>query len=189
MGMLKGKVAVVVGGGGIGGASARRLAAAGGRPAIGDLDAGNAAAIAAQITKAGGDAQGSLRYRRGGFRRGARAGRRRPLRRAGSHARQCRGCAIAQDSNAVDVDLGVFERTLAANLRGHLLCTRQAIPQMLSRGGGALVYTSSNSAFIGESERPCYAMAKAGINALMRHVASRWANRAFAPTPLPPVSC
>lgn len=45
---------------------------------------------------------------------------------------------------------------------------------MLSRGGGALVYTTSNSAFIGEPERPCYAMAKAGINALMRHVASRW---------------
>ena len=58
MGMLKGKVAVVVGGGGIGGASARRLAAAGARVVIGDLDAGNAAAIAAQITKAGGDAQG-----------------------------------------------------------------------------------------------------------------------------------
>jgi NAD(P)-dependent dehydrogenase (short-subunit alcohol dehydrogenase family) len=45
---------------------------------------------------------------------------------------------------------------------------------MLERGGGAIVYTSSGAAFIGEAERPSYAMAKAGIHALMRHVASRW---------------
>lgn len=176
MGMLKGKVAVVVGGGGIGGASARRLAAAGARVVIGDLDAGNAAAIAAQITKAGGDAQG-LRCDIAEEASVAALVQAAVARYGGldlMHVNAADLRVIAQDSNAVDVDLGVFERTLAVNLRGHLLCTRQAIPQMLSRGGGALVYTSSNSAFIGESERPCYAMAKAGINALMRHVASRW---------------
>ena len=176
MGMLKGKVAVVVGGGGIGGASARRLAAAGARVVIGDLDAGNAAAIAAQITKAGGDAQG-LRCDIAEEASVAALVQAAVARCGGldlMHVNAADLRVIAQDSNAVDVDLGVFERTLAVNLRGHLLCTRQAIPQMLSRGGGALVYTSSNSAFIGESERPCYAMAKAGINALMRHVASRW---------------
>ena len=176
MGMLKGKVAVVVGGGGIGGASARRLAAAGARVVIGDLDAGNAAAIAAQITKAGGDAQG-LRCDIAEEASVAALVQAAVARCGGldlMHVNAADLRVIAQDSNAVDVDLGVFERTIAVNLRGHLLCTRHAIPQMLSRGGGALVYTSSNSAFIGESERPCYAMAKAGINALMRHVASRW---------------
>lgn len=48
---------------------------------------------------------------------------------------------------------------------------------MLARGGGALVYTSSAAAFIGEPERPSYAMAKSGINALMRHVASKWGKK------------
>lgn len=179
MGTLSGKVAIVAGGGGIGGATARRLAAAGARVVIGDLDAGNAAAIAAQITAAGGAAQGldcdiaeeasvaalvqAAVTRYGGL----------DL----MHVNAADLHVIADDSNAVDVDLGVFERTMAVNLRGHLLCTRHAIPQMLRRGGGALVYTTSNSAFIGEPVRPCYAMAKAGINALMRHVASRWGRK------------
>jgi NAD(P)-dependent dehydrogenase (short-subunit alcohol dehydrogenase family) len=60
------------------------------------------------------------------------------------------------------------------DLRGHLLCTRRAIPLLLARGGGAIVHTSSAAAFMGEPARPSYAMAKAGINALVRHVASRW---------------
>jgi NAD(P)-dependent dehydrogenase (short-subunit alcohol dehydrogenase family) len=45
---------------------------------------------------------------------------------------------------------------------------------MLRRGGGAIVNTSSAAAFKGEPARPAYAAAKAGINALTRHVASRW---------------
>lgn len=176
MGKLSGKVAVVAGGGGIGGATARRLAAAGAAVVVGDLDAGNAGAIAREITASGGQAAGlgcdisdeasvaalvdAAVSRFGGLDR--------------MHVNAADLQVIFQDSNAVDVALEVFDRTIAVNLRGHLLCTRLAIPQMLRRGGGAIVYTTSGAAFIGEPERPCYAMAKAGINALMRHVASRW---------------
>lgn len=81
---------------------------------------------------------------------------------------------IFQDSDALSVDLAVFDRTIAVNLRGHLLCTRAAIPHLLEAGGGAMLYTSSGSADAGEPERPCYAMSKSGLHALMRHVASRW---------------
>ena len=48
---------------------------------------------------------------------------------------------------------------------------------LLSGGEGAIVYTSSGAAHAGESTRPAYAAAKAGINALMRHVASRWGKK------------
>lgn len=82
--------------------------------------------------------------------------------------------AIFADSNALDVDLAVFDRTLDVNLRGHLLCTKAALPHLLAGGGGALLYTSSDAAAAGEPERPSYAASKAGLNALMRHVASRW---------------
>ncbi|MBA4089457.1 MAG: oxidoreductase [Sphingobium sp.] len=81
---------------------------------------------------------------------------------------------IFQDSNALDVDLAVFDRTIAVNLRGHLLCTRAVLPHLLASQAGAIVYTSSGSARGGEPERPCYAMSKGGLEALMRHVASRW---------------
>lgn len=173
---FNGKVAIVAGGGGIGGATARRLAANGVAVAIGDLDGANAEAIASAIVAEGGRAFGqgcdisseaevnvlvdaaAVRY--GGVDM--------------MHVNAADLQVIFRDSNAVDVDLDVFDRTLAVNLRGHLLCTRAAIPRMLERGGGAIVYTSSGAAFIGEAERPCYAMAKAGIHALMRHVVSRW---------------
>ena len=68
----------------------------------------------------------------------------------------------------------MFDRTIAVNLRGHFLCTRLAIPHLSARGGGAIVYTASAAAYIGEPERPSYAIAKSGITALARHVASRW---------------
>ena len=81
---------------------------------------------------------------------------------------------IMQDSDAVGVDLGVFDRTIEVNLRGFLLCTRHSIPAMLERGDGVIVYTSSAASYVGEPERPSYAVSKSGINALMRHVSTRW---------------
>ena len=81
---------------------------------------------------------------------------------------------FGRDSDAVDIPLEVFDRTIKVNLRGHLLSARHAIPEMLKRGGGALVFTSSGAAFAGEPTRSAYAMAKSGINALVRHIASRW---------------
>jgi NAD(P)-dependent dehydrogenase (short-subunit alcohol dehydrogenase family) len=81
---------------------------------------------------------------------------------------------IGRDSNVVDVPLEVVSRTFAVTAGGYLSCARHAIPAMLERGGGALVFTSSATAFAGEAERPVYAMAKNAIGALVRHIASRW---------------
>ncbi len=81
---------------------------------------------------------------------------------------------VGRDSDVETVPLDVFDTTIAVNLRGHVLCTRLAIPHLTARGGGAIVYTASAAAFIGEPVRPSYAIAKSGITALARHVASRW---------------
>jgi hypothetical protein len=67
------------------------------------------------------------------------------------------------------------------NQRGYLLCTRHALPHLIA-ARGAIVYTSSAAAFIGEPARVAYGMSKAAVNALMRHVASRWGKQACAPT-------
>ncbi len=53
---------------------------------------------------------------------------------------------ILEDTDVETVSLDVFDRTLAVNLRGHVLCTRHAIPCLLARGGGAIVYTTSAAA-------------------------------------------
>ena len=81
---------------------------------------------------------------------------------------------VPQDGDALEVSLAVFDRTIQVGLRGHLLCTRHALPQMLKRGGGAIVYTTSGAAFMGEPTRVSYGIAKAGLLALTRHVARRW---------------
>jgi NAD(P)-dependent dehydrogenase (short-subunit alcohol dehydrogenase family) len=176
---LTDKVAVVAGGGsGIGAATARRLAAEGAAVVVGDLVGDNAEAVAAEVRDAGGRAVaaqfdiavdeevaalvGVATAEFGG------------LDHMHANAADLSPGTIGRDSDALTVPLEVFDRTLQVNLRGHLLCTRHALEPMLERGGGAIVYTSSAAGHIGEPERPSYAAAKAGINSLARHVASKW---------------
>jgi NAD(P)-dependent dehydrogenase (short-subunit alcohol dehydrogenase family) len=173
------KVAVVAGGaGGIGTASSLRLAEEGVAVVVGDLDGDAARAVATQINDSGGRAvdvafdiadEDSVSALIGVALEAY----------GGLDLVHCNAAAldpdtIGRDTDAETVPLEVFDRTIAVNLRGHLLCTRLAIPHLRERGGGAVVYTASAAAYIGEPERPSYAIAKSGITALARHVASRW---------------
>jgi len=174
---LTGKVFVVAGGGsGIGEATAQTLARHGARVIVGDHRPGPAHAVARRITASGCEASAqafditdetSVRALIASAvdRYGALDG---------IHINAADLDAVMHDSDAVDVPLEIYDRTLAVNLRGHLLCTRHAVPALLARGGGAIVYTSSGAAFMGESSRVAYAIAKSGLHALLRHVASRW---------------
>jgi len=176
---LTDKVVVIAGGGsGIGAATAVRLGEEGARVVVGDLAADNAEAVAAGIRATGGQAvaapfdisidesvaalMATAVAEFGG------------LDLLHANAADMTEAAILSDTDAVDVELGVFDRTIAVNLRGFLLCTRHAIPLMLERGSGAIVYTSSATAHVGEPQRPSYGISKSGINALMRHVSARW---------------
>ncbi|MBK6287052.1 MAG: SDR family oxidoreductase [Gammaproteobacteria bacterium] len=174
---LKGKAIIVIGSGsGIGAATARRLAEEDARVCVADINIEGAETVAAGVVADGGDAfslyidladEGSVQAavgaaieRLGGL--------------DGVHINAADLHVIMSDSDALSVDLEVFDRTLAINLRGHLLCTRAVLPHLLARGGGAIVYTSSGAADSAEPVRPSYAASKSGLNALMRHVASRW---------------
>lgn len=81
---------------------------------------------------------------------------------------------VAHDTDAITVSEEILDRTLDVNLKGMLRATRHAVPRLLERGGGAMIYTSSGAAIQGLPVMPCYAMAKSGLHALVRHVASRW---------------
>lgn len=179
---FEGRVVVVAGAGsGIGAASARRLADEGAQVIVGDLDHGTAQQVADEIVKSGGQATavqydqadeaavealiGSAVEVYGGL--------------DGLHANAADMGALGYDTNAVDVDLEIFQRTLDVGLKGYLLLTRHAVPEMLKRGGGSIVYTSSGAAFVGERERVSYAIAKSGVNALMRHTAAKWGKKSI----------
>ena len=63
---------------------------------------------------------------------------------------------------------------MRVNTRGFVICAKYAIPAMIERGGGSIVFTSSADAYNGASTRVSYAMSKAAELALMRHIARRY---------------
>jgi NAD(P)-dependent dehydrogenase (short-subunit alcohol dehydrogenase family) len=176
---LQGKAILVAGGaGGIGTATSIRLGAEGASVAVADLNAPAAEAVAARINDDGGRAV-SLAVDIGDEESVASAVRAAVDAFGGLDAVHVNAAdlspeTVMRDSNVVDIELDVFDRTIRTGLRGHLLCARHALPELAKREGGALVFTSSAASFVGEPERPAYAMAKSGINALVRHIASRW---------------
>ncbi|WP_344592502.1 SDR family NAD(P)-dependent oxidoreductase [Actinomadura vinacea] len=186
---LRGKVVVVAGAAtGLGAASARRLAAEGAKVVVADVNRAGAEQTAAAIVEAEGEAV-AMRFdiSDDDAVQGLIASTVRTYGRLDAvHINAGDMSAVSKDTDVVDIDLEVWDRTIAVNLRGHMLVTRHAVPRLLDGGGGAIVYTSSIASFAGEPKRPAYAVTKAGINALARHVASRWGKdgvRANAITP------
>lgn len=176
---LAGKGAIVAGAStGIGRAAALRLAGEGARVLVGS-PAGERALIDSlvdEIRHAGGEAYGAdfdatddasiaALVEEGAVRLGTIDA---------VHANFADLQIIFQDSDAMSVSDEVLERTLDVNLKGMMRITRHAIPRLLEDGGGAMIYTSSTASIVGEATRPCYAIAKSGLNALVRHCASRW---------------
>jgi NAD(P)-dependent dehydrogenase (short-subunit alcohol dehydrogenase family) len=78
------------------------------------------------------------------------------------------------DVDVLTCDLAAYDETMRVNARGYLVCTRAALPAILERGGGSIVYTSSTSAYVAETSRVAYGMGKLAGHALMRHVAARF---------------
>ncbi|TYB71095.1 SDR family oxidoreductase [Nonomuraea sp. PA05] len=176
---LNGKRIVVAGGAtGIGAATAERLAEEGCRVLIGDLNLAGAEATAGRITAAGGTAVAAA------FDLADEESVKALFERAAAELGGVDGLfnvgadlspdTIGRDADLSGMDVAVWRRTLEVDLIGYAHTCRTVIPYLLESGGGAIVNTSSSAAFVGEPLRPAYAAAKAGVNALTRHVASRW---------------
>ena len=191
---LKDRVVLVVGGaGGLGTASCVRLGEEGAKVVVADLNEAAAAAVVSQIREAGGTAEStSVDLRDEASIKAAVDLTVESF--GGLDALHANGAdtspeTVGQDTDIESVPLEVFDRTIAANLRGHLLCARIAIPRLLERGGGALIFTSSAAAFVGEPERPSYAISKSGLGGLVRHIASRWGKLGIRANAVAPGVC
>jgi NAD(P)-dependent dehydrogenase (short-subunit alcohol dehydrogenase family) len=174
--MLVGKVILVAGAGGIGSGLARRYAAEGARVVLGDLNLDAAREVIGEIQREKGDATAvhldgadeksvstaieACRSTYGGL--------------DGLHA----NFAYLGDNNPelgiLELPLEVFDETQRVNARGFYLCTKAALPLIIERGGGSIVYTSSAAGNAKTPASVAYAMSKAAGQALMRHVATRF---------------
>jgi NAD(P)-dependent dehydrogenase (short-subunit alcohol dehydrogenase family) len=176
MRQLDDKVVLLSGGASdIGRATALRLAEEGASVVIGDVATDRAEEVAREVVEAGGRAVAArcdVRHEES-----VRAFIERALAEFGgidcvdhnaswSHPRL--------DTDAGEIDLGVWTRVLETNTRGALLLARHAIPHMTARGGGSIVNISSGTSTIGESTRVAYGVSKAALNQLTRHLATRY---------------
>jgi NAD(P)-dependent dehydrogenase (short-subunit alcohol dehydrogenase family) len=173
---LKGKVIVVAGAGEIGSALAKRYASEGARVLVGDINETAARRVADEIASRGGEGlgvalDGADEASVGAF-----------FERAvvefggidGVHINFATFADGAGGEDILSLPLATYDEVMRINARGFVLCTRAAVPALLKRGGGSIVYTSSAAAHDGSSVRGAYAMSKAAVNALMRHVARRF---------------
>jgi NAD(P)-dependent dehydrogenase (short-subunit alcohol dehydrogenase family) len=176
---LKGKRIIIAGGAsGIGAATAERLAAEGAQIVVGDINTDGAKTTASRIADAGGTALAVE------FDLGDPASVRALIDTSVTEfggidglfnvAADVSAEVLGRDGDLLDMDPSVWRRTFEVNLTGYAHTARAVLPLMLEQGGGAIVNTSSMSAHVGDRERAAYQSSKAGINALTRHIASRW---------------
>ncbi len=181
-GKLDGKVAIVTGAAsGIGRASARALAAAGAAVVVADRNAAGAELVAKEIAAAGGRA--AARVVDVAEEASIAAMIEAAVAAFGgldvlhNNAAESDPGQMGRDLAVAELDAAVFDRALAVNLRGPLLGCKHAIPQLLARGGGAIVNTSSVSGLVGDLSRTAYGISKAGLDALTRYVATQYGKR------------
>lgn len=172
---LSGKVGIVAGGGrGIGAATAKRLANEGAAVVIGDLMGDWAREVADAIKASGGkaiglDLDGTSAESQAAIVAAAKS-------EFGGldfyHSNLAGG--TEGDIDALNCPVEVLEKSFAINTKSHFLATQAALPAIIERGGGAMIYTSSGAASGGAPWQVAYPMTKNAIHALARHVASKY---------------
>ena len=179
MGRLDGKVAIVTGAAsGIGQATARRLTEEGAAVVVADINGDGARAAVEELERAGAKA---LAYEVDvSEEEGVRGMVRAAVEAFGgldvlhNNAADLSEGTIGRDLAIVEMDVAVWDQTMAVNLRGPMLGCKHAIPAMLERGGGSIVNTSSGAALAAEPIRAAYAASKGGIVSLTRSVATMY---------------
>lgn len=175
---LQGRVGIVAGGGrGIGAATARRLADEGVAVVIGDIVQEWAVDTAADIVAAGGKAigvhlDGTLATSQSAIVAAA-------VDHFGGldfyHSNLAGG--TEGDIDALNCSEDVLDRSFTINSKSHFLATQAALPVMIERGQGVMIYTSSGAAISGNPLQVAYPMTKAAIHALVRHVARKFGKK------------
>ncbi|HEY6421146.1 MAG TPA: glucose 1-dehydrogenase [Candidatus Binataceae bacterium] len=165
---LEGKVALITGAGsGMGRVAALLFAREGARLAAVDVNGESAAETARMIKAEGGDAI-SMR---------ADVSRAKDAEAmVAETVKKFGGLDIIYNNAGIEGDSGflaqlseeAFDRVISINLRGVWLGMKYALPEMIKRGGGAVVNTASIAGMVAVKGAAAYCAAKAGVIALTR---------------------
>lgn len=180
MGKLNNRTAVVTGAAsGIGYASALALAREGARLVIADINVDGASRVAREIVQQGGSAVAVEVDM--ACKESIEEMAQRSIEHFGSLDILVNNAAntavVARDLDLLEVDLEIWEQTMAVNLRGVMLACKAALPHMLTAGGGVIINTSSASSLAGDLALTAYGVSKAGVNALTQYIATQYGKR------------
>ncbi len=79
---------------------------------------------------------------------------------------------FGRDKSALEMDLDVWDQIMAINLKSMVHTSRNIVPHMRKRGGGAMVHFSSTQCLRGDSApQDAYQAAKAGVVAFSKSLA------------------
>lgn len=179
---LEGKVAIVTGGaGGIGSASVKTLAEHGAKVAIVELELSRAETVSAAVNRAGGTA---IAIEADVAEEGSVAD-------MITHVKESFGTIDILYNNAAalgfdmqkndgavaDMPIETWDKAMAVNLRGPMLCAKHVIPVMLSQNSGNIINASSGMGFQGEVTRSAYAASKAAVAMLTKSIAAQYGHQ------------
>lgn len=179
MNRLTGKTAVVVGAAtGLGAACVRAFAREGARAVVVDRDEAAARSVSESITDEGGTA--TAMYADLGDDTSVRSAIARIVEENGGidvlHLNAADTKSISEESmiKIGDVTDDMWNAILRVNPTGFFFACRAAIPDMVHRGGGSIIMTSSCGAIRSEMSRSTYGLSKAAVSGLMRSVATQY---------------
>jgi NAD(P)-dependent dehydrogenase (short-subunit alcohol dehydrogenase family) len=177
---VEGRVALVTGGGstpgapGIGAPIALRLAREGAIVRVLDLDAARAGHTAAEIAVRGGAGSAAVCDVRSPAACELAVGD--AVRELGGIAILVNNVGVAGGSRLEALDVDEWEDIYAINVRGAALMTKEVLPSMTDRGGGAIVNIASIAALQAGSS-PIYRSSKAALVALTQSTAVAYGRR------------
>jgi meso-butanediol dehydrogenase/(S,S)-butanediol dehydrogenase/diacetyl reductase len=175
MGKLDGKVAIVTGAAsGFGRATAILFAWEGARVAVADRNAEGGASAADEIKKDGGEAI----YIEADVSK-AQDARRMVKDTADTYGKvdvlfNNAGILGPRGKYTADFPDEEVERLVGVNFKGVYYCTKYAIPALIESGGGSIITTGSDSAFVGNRGLAVYSATKGAVLAFSRVVAMEY---------------
>lgn len=81
---------------------------------------------------------------------------------------------MAEDGAVTEMDIEVWDKIMAVNLRGPMLCCKHVIPHMLKQGGGSIIMAGSGKASAGDLGQPAYGASKAALVNLTQNIATQY---------------